>query len=91
MRSDFFRSLFSRALSKHRLTVEFFRNNRRSFDSLRYAPVAQDDNSEKRIFGKNQRTGFHPRSRKLFDSTQTELAAMAAAAIHGESRMWKAG
>jgi hypothetical protein len=31
------------------------------------------------------------RSRKLFESTQTELKAMAAAASHGVSRMWKAG
>ena len=32
-----------------------------------------------------------PRRRKLLASTQTELSAMAAAAIHGLSRMWKAG
>lgn len=31
--------------------------------------------------------GCHPRSRKLFPSTHTELSAMAAAASHGVSKM----
>ncbi len=33
----------------------------------------------------------HRRSRRLLPSTLTELNAIAAAATHGLSRMWKAG
>src|ERR1700710_1564160 len=35
--------------------------------------------------------GVHPRSRKLFSSTLTELKAIAAAAIQGVSSRWNTG